>query len=147
MHSGLYLLAFVAGAALVLQIGMNAVIGQTFGGNPIGAAWVNFTVGALGLLVFLLVTRTAFPQREQVAAVPAWAWFGGLIGAFYVATVTIAGPRVGALAVLALTVAGQMAASLLVDHFGLLGFPREPVTLVKLFGAGLLFAGVVLVAR
>jgi transporter family-2 protein len=40
-----------------------------------------------------------------------------------------------------------MAASLLVDHFGLLGFPREPVTLIKLFGAGLLFAGVVLVAR
>ena len=33
MHSGLYLLAFVAGAALVIQIGMNAVIGQAFGGN------------------------------------------------------------------------------------------------------------------
>jgi transporter family-2 protein len=147
MHSGLYLLAFVAGAALVVQIGMNAVIGQAFGGNSIGAAFVNFTVGSLGLLLFLLATRAAFPQREQIAAVPAWAWFGGLIGAFYVATVTIAGPRVGALAVLALTVAGQMAASLLVDHFGLLGFPREPVTLIKLFGAGLLFAGVVLVAR
>jgi len=147
MHSGLYLLAFVAGAALVLQVGMNAVIGQAFGGNSIGAAFVNFTVGALGLFLVLLATRSAFPQRGQIAAVPAWAWFGGLIGAFYVATVTIAGPRVGALAVLALTVAGQMAASLAVDHFGLLGFPREPVTTIKLFGAALLFVGVLIVAR
>jgi transporter family-2 protein len=147
MHSGLYLLAFVAGAALVIQIGMNAVIGQAFGGNSVGAAFVNFTVGALGLCVLLLAIRAPFPQREQIAAVPAWAWLGGLIGAFYVATVTIAGPRVGALAVLALTVAGQMAASLLVDHFGLLGFPQQPVTTLKLVGAALLFAGVVLVAR
>ena len=147
MHSGLYLLAFVAGAALVIQIGMNAVIGQALGGNSIGAAFVNFTIGAIGLGLFLLASRAAFPVRAQFTAIPAWAWLGGLIGAFYVATVTIAGPRVGALAVLALTVAGQMAASLLVDHFGLLGFPKEPVTLLKLFGAGLLFAGVVLVAR
>jgi bacterial/archaeal transporter family-2 protein len=147
MHSGLYLLAFVAGAALVVQIGMNAVIGRAFGGNAVGAVFVNFTVGAVGLFLFLVATRAALPQREQVVAIPTWAWFGGLIGAFYVATVTIAGPRVGALAVLALTVAGQMAASLLVDHFGLLGFPREPVSLLKLFGAGLLFAGVVIVAR
>ncbi|MFO1456240.1 MAG: DMT family transporter [Steroidobacteraceae bacterium] len=78
---------------------------------------------------------------------PLWAWFAGLIGAFYVTIVTIAGPRVGALLVLALTVAGQMVASLLVDHFGVLGFPQQSITLTKLLGAGLLFAGVLLVAR
>lgn len=147
MNSVLYLLAFVAGAALVLQTGMNALLGRSIGGNPLGAVFVNFSVGAIGMLLFLLATRTALPSRAQLAMVPAWAWFAGLIGAFYVAVVTIAGPRVGALLVLALTVAGQMLASLLVDHFGVLGFPHQPITLTKLVGAALLFAGVLLVAR
>ena len=147
MNSALYLLAFVAGAALVLQTGMNALLGRSIGGNPLGAVFVNFSVGAIGMLLFLLATRTALPSRLQLAAVPAWAWFAGLIGAFYVTVVTIAAPRVGALLVLALTVAGQMLASLLVDHFGVLGFPHQPITLTKLVGAALLFAGVLLVAR
>ena len=147
MNSVLYLLAFVAGAALVLQTGMNARLGRTVGGNPLAAVLVNFSVGAFGMLLFLLATRTPLPTRGQLGAVPLWAWFAGLIGAFYVTIVTIAGPRVGALLVLALTVAGQMVASLLVDHFGVLGFPQQSITLTKLLGAGLLFAGVLLVAR
>lgn len=147
MNTTLYVLAFVAGAALVLQTGMNALLGRSIGGNPLGAVLVNFSVGAIGMLLYLLATRTALPTREQLGAVPAWAWLAGLIGAFYVAVVTIAGPRVGALLVLALTVAGQMLASLLVDHFGVLGFPQQSVTLTKLVGAALLFAGVLLVAR
>mgnify|MGYP000880161719 CR=1 FL=1 len=40
-----------------------------------------------------------------------------------------------------------LVASLLVDHFGVLGFPQQSITLTKLLGAGLLFAGVLLVAR
>ena len=63
------------------------------------------------------------------------------------ALVTLIGPRIGALWVLALSVAGQMLASIVVDHYGLLGFAQQPVTVTRLLGAALLFAGVVLVAR
>lgn len=147
MNTALYVLAFAAGATLVLQTGMNAQLGRSIGGNPLGAVLVNFTVGTLVMLCYLLATRTALPVRAQLVAVPAWAWLGGLIGAFYVAVVTIAGPRLGALLVLSLTVTGQMLASLLVDHFGALGFTHQPITLTKLLGAALLFAGVLLVAR
>ncbi len=147
MNTVLYALALAAGATLVLQTGMNAQLGRSIGGNPLGAVLVNFTVGTLVMLSYLLATRTALPVRAQLVAVPAWPWLGGLIGAFYVAVVTIAGPRLGALLVLSLTVTGQMLASLLVDHFGALGFPHQPITLTKLLGAGLLFAGVLLVAR
>ena len=103
MNSVLYLLAFVAGAALVLQTGMNALLGRTVGGNPLAAVLVNFSVGAFGMLLFLLATRTPLPTRGQLGAVPLWAWFAGLIGAFYVTIVTIAGPRVGVNPLSALT--------------------------------------------
>ena len=39
-----------------------------------------------------------------------------------------------------------MLASVIVDHYGLLGFPQHPVTLTRLLGIGLLFAGIWLVA-
>lgn len=139
-------LAFLAGAGLVLQMGMNARIGREIG-NMTAAATINFGVGFLGLLAFLLLARVPAPAREQWVAVPAWAWLGGLFGAFYVALVTLVGPRIGALWVLALSVAGQMIASIVVDHYGLLGFAQQPVTTTRLLGAGLLLAGVLLVAR
>ena len=100
MNIALHLMTFIAGAALILQIGMNATLSHSIGGNPLGAVLVSFCVGMLGVLLLLLVTRSALPPtRAQLATVPVWAWFAGLIGAFYVAVVTIAGPRVGVLLV------------------------------------------------
>jgi len=48
---------------------------------------------------------------------------------------------------LALTVGGQMIASLIVDHYGLLGFAREPVDVTRLVGVALLLGGIFLIAR
>ena len=81
------------------------------------------------------------------AAVPAWAWLGGLLGATYVAATTVLGPRLGAAAFLALTLAGQMLAALLVDHYGVIGFPESPLTPARLVGAVLLVLGVLLIMR
>jgi transporter family-2 protein len=60
---------------------------------------------------------------------------------------TILGPRLGAAAFLSLVVLGQLAASLILDHFGWLGFAQHSISLSRLAGAGLLIAGVLLVAR
>ncbi|WP_458429062.1 DMT family transporter, partial [Pseudomonas aeruginosa] len=47
-----------------------------------------------------------------------------MLGAFYVATSVVVGPRLGAAALLSLSVLGQLLTSLAVDHFGWLGFPQ-----------------------
>lgn len=146
MHWGLLSLTFIAGAGLVIQVAMNAAIGNALG-RPVLGAVMNFVVGLGALVVFVVVTRVPVPSREALAAAPAWAWFGGLMGALYVATVTAAGPRLGAVLVLALTVAGQMIASVIFDHYGLLGFAQQPVTTTRILGVLLLCAGIVLVAR
>lgn len=140
------LLTFLAGAGLVVQVGMNAAVGQAFG-RPLLGALVNFVVGLAALMLVALATRAPLPNREALAAVPWWAWLGGMMGALYVTTATTAGPRLGALLLLALGVAGQMVASLVVDHYGLLGFPQQPVTAAKIVGVLLLCAGIALVAR
>lgn len=146
MQSVLYLLGLGIGVGLIVQIGMNGTLRGALGG-AIVAALINFLVGSVALAAFIGVTRTPLPVRAQFAAVPAWAWLGGILGAFYVASSVIVGPRLGAATLLALVVLGQLGTSLIVDHFGWLGFAQHPLTLVRLLGAALLFGGVLLITR
>lgn len=140
-----HVLAVLVGVALTVQIGMNATL--RFGlGSPILATIVNFAVG-LAALVAVAIASGARVTPGTTSSVPAWAWFGGLLGAAYVASTTVLGPRLGAAALLALTLAGQMIAALAVDQYGVLGFPQNPVTPARLAGAVLLVVGALLVIR
>jgi bacterial/archaeal transporter family-2 protein len=147
MQQGLlYLLALGVGVGLVFQVGMNVTLRGVLL-SPTVAALISFLVGSLALLLYILVTGAPWPARAQLGAVPLWAWFGGVLGAFYVASSIIVGPRLGAAALLALIVLGQLLASLVFDHFGWLGFAQHPLTLTRMFGAVLLFGGVLLIVR
>lgn len=140
-----HLMAAMVGAGLTVQVGMNATVRFAIG-SPVLAAIVNFVVG-LAALILVAVVGGARWTPGSAAVVPAWAWLGGLLGALYVAATTVLGPRLGAAALLALTLAGQMVAALLVDHYGIIGFPQSPVTPSRLLGAALLVAGVLLIMR
>jgi transporter family-2 protein len=146
MQYGAMMAAAVVGAALVVQIGLNAALRVQFG-SAAWAATVNFAIGTVGLVAFALATRAPTPTFAQATAVPWWAWFGGLLGAAYVASSTVLGPRLGAATFTALVVGAQMIASLVVDHYGLVGFPENPATLWRIAGAALIIVGVVLVTR
>jgi transporter family-2 protein len=137
--------AALVGAGLTVQVGMNATVRLAIG-SPVMAAIVNFVIGLAALVVVALASGARWAPGST-AAIPAWAWFGGLLGAVYVASTTVLGPRLGAAALLALTLAGQMLAALVVDHYGVVGFPQSPVTPARLLGAALLVAGVLLIMR
>jgi transporter family-2 protein len=140
-----HVVAALVGAGLTVQVGMNAAVRVAIG-SPVLAAIVNFVVG-LGALALVAVASGARWTPGSTAAIPAWAWFGGLLGAAYVAATTVLGPRLGAAALLALTLAGQMLAALAVDHYGVIGFPQSPVTPARVLGAALLVAGALLIMR
>lgn len=140
-----YLLAVGVGAALTVQVGMNATVGRALG-SPLWASVINFLVGLVALLACTLVVGVR-PAASTLGEVPGWAWLAGLLGATYVAATTLLGPRIGALALVAFVLVGQLVMALLVDQYGVLGFPRAPVTPARLLGAALLVAGAVLVLR
>jgi len=146
MQIALVLLALTAGVVLTVQVGVNSALRGGVG-DPVMAALISFVVGSAALLAFLLLMRTPWPDRPQLLAAPAWAWLGGVLGAFYVVSTIVVGPRIGAAALLALIVLGQLATSLLLDHFGWLGFPQHPLTPLRALGSLMLLGGVLLIVH
>jgi bacterial/archaeal transporter family-2 protein len=136
------LFALLAGAMLPIQFGINAQLATWVGGS-LRAALVSFVVGAVGLLVAVLFAARGWPDRAGDA--PWWVWTGGLLGAFYVLGSIVTAPKLGAATLVALILAGQAIASLLVDHYGLVGFDEHPVTPLRIAGIVLLAGGVALV--
>ena len=144
MRGMAYLLGLVAGLGLTVQVGMNAQLRKVLDSHW-SAALVSFLVGTVALVALMVISRTAPPTRDTLAAVPLWAWFGGLFGAFYVAISTIVAVELGATSLLFLALAGQLLMALIVDHFGWLGLPQHPITWVRLLGVALLGGGVWLI--
>jgi transporter family-2 protein len=141
-----YILGIVAGFGLTAQVGMNSKL-RTVLSSAGTAALISFLVGTAGLVALLIATRAPLPSRDTLAAVPWWAWFGGLMGAFYVAISTVVAASLGTTSLLGLTLLGQLATAVVVDHYGWLGLAQHPLTLTRLAGVALLGAGVWLITR
>ena len=136
--------ALVAGAMLPFQAGVNAQLAGLLG-SPLRASLVSFAVGTLALFLLVLVLARGWPAAERLGEAPWWIWVGGLLGAFYVFGSIVTAPRLGAVTLVALLLAGQTVASLVVDHFGWVGFEEQPISLGRIAGIALLAAGVALV--
>lgn len=139
------LLAVAIGALLPMEALMNARLGQATRG-PLFAALVTCLVGAATLAILLAVVRPAASTSNGVGTLPLWLWFGGLLGATYLASATMLVPRLGAAALICLVVFGQLLASLLLDHFGVLNAPR-PADALRLAGTVLVAGGALLVVQ
>ena len=141
----LYLLTMLAGAGIGVQAGINSQLNVAWAKNPILTAFASFLVGTLGLLIYLMAARVPWPPLP--AKIVPWHWTGGLLGAFFVLIAIYAAPRLGATTMIALILAGQIGMSLILDHFGLIGFAEKSLTWQRVLGAFLVGSGVFLIRR
>jgi len=137
--------ALISGAFAALQTPTNAMLSRAVN-SPVNAALISFAVGTAALLVIALVMGVR-PSPAAVRGLPAYAWAGGLYGAFFVTAAAFAAPRIGLGFFIALLVAGQMGMALLLDQLGAFGLERRPVDLSRLAGAGAILVGVLLIRR
>lgn len=146
MRSVSYMLGLAAGLGLTVQVGMNSQLRKVLQ-SANTAALISFLVGTVSLIALLLALRSPLPERSTLAAVPWWAWFGGMLGAFYVASSTVVAAELGTASLLGLALAGQLATALVIDHFGWLGMPEHPLTWARGAGVLLLASGVWLITK
>ena len=144
MSSTLFLLlAVFVGAAVPLQSAVNAGMAHTQG-HPLYGALTNTSVATLVFAVLIVALRVPPPNLKGAVGGPWWLWTGGLVGAAFVFGGLFVAPRVGAAAFAAATILGTVAASLAIDHLGLLGFEQRPVSLARLGGVVCVLAGLLL---
>lgn len=136
-------LAFLSGTFLPIQAGLNSRLGKAVN-SPVYASMFSFAVGALGLIVYIAITRQTM-SWSGIKETPVYVWLGGLLGAFYVTAIILAYPKLGPGLTFGLVVAGQMIVSVLLEHFNILVAQPNPVSYMKILGVGLVVAGVIII--
>jgi transporter family-2 protein len=140
------LLGLLAGAAFVFQQTVNASLRNVLQ----SVAWAGFTSylgGTVCMAALAALLREPFPNPSTWSGSSGLDWTGGLFGAIYIAISIFVVPRIGAAAFVALFVAGQMAFSVAVDHYGLLGLAHHAASAQRVLGALLIIGGAWLVSR
>jgi bacterial/archaeal transporter family-2 protein len=138
------ILAALAGMLVPVQAGINASL-RGFLPHPVFAAITNFLVGLAILAIAALTMQAGPPSLQTIAKVPWWCWAGGSMGACLVLSGIFLSHRLGAGTFVACIILGQLTASVICDHYGLVGFPVHHVNLQRVLGLGLLAGGVVLI--
>jgi transporter family-2 protein len=139
----LMVLTLLMGAILPIQAALNGKLMRTFG-QPVIGATISFLTGTIVLLLYAFATKASF--SPALARDTSWYhWMGGLIGAIYVTGIIMLIPRLGAGLAFSLAVSGQLLMSVLMDQFGMLGVPVNPISPSKLLGMALLITGVFLI--
>lgn len=132
-------LSLVAGSLLAVQAGANAQLSKATG-SPFAATTIQVLIAGT-LLLLVAVASGTLSAFGGLAAVPWWHQTGGIATAIYVASTILLFPRLGAVVTVGLFIAGQMLASHVLDIFGALGVPEQPLAPAASLGTLAVFAG------
>lgn len=141
----LSLLVICGGAALAVQAGVNSNLQQNWAQHPMLASLTSFIIGTIALGIIVLVMRVPIPPLP--AKFTWWHWTGGLLGAYLISVMVLIAPRFGATVTISLLLVGQLGISLLLDHFGLVGYAQKAITWQRIFGICLIASGVFFIRR
>ena len=141
-----FVVALTVGALITLQTGSNAGLKEALR-QPLMAVIISSSIGVVALLGIVLAGRWPWPSSDQLMAAPWWAWLGGVLGAAYAIAVVVLARPLGATTLTALVVTGQLLCSVILDHFGWIGFETHTASVLRLAGCALMIAGFVLIAR
>jgi transporter family-2 protein len=139
------LLTAFTGGLVALQAPVNSILGRAVGTWQ--AAFLSFAIGTCALACIAAQATGGLGRLADVRHVPWYYLTGGLLGAAYVTSILVTVRTLGAGGIVAATVAAQLAVSVVVDHFGLVGVTKQPITLAKVAGLVLLGLGTYLVVR
>lgn len=140
-----YIFAIAAGSGNPVQAGANAELNKGLA-RPIWSTLLVYAIGLAGVLILELIFREARPSFTS-GTLPWWAWTGGLLSiGSTVAGLTLA-HKLGSGVFTGLNLTAALLSSVVLDHFGLLGFETHPASALRITGSALMVVGIWLVAR
>jgi transporter family-2 protein len=107
--------------------------------------WVHLTGTILAFLFYLKDRRKASVWLHVLKTDPS-AYLGGFFGVFATVMIAYSVMEIGAFVLTLLLIATQLILSIIVDHFGLFGFARSPLTKQKAISICMILGGVVMLS-
>ncbi len=138
-------IALSMGALVPVQTAANARM-RAAAGTAVVVTLISFTVSTLLLAAISAAAGIPLvPSAEQAANVPWWGWTGGILALATITATICLFRELGQLQTAILPLLGQLSFSLVIDHFGLFGSVRIPLSAARAVAVLLLIAGVALV--
>jgi transporter family-2 protein len=145
MRPYLYALTMFLGVVLTVHLAMNGKVGALIGNPRVGNA-LFWCIGAITALAIGLSGWHAGGLSGLRQVNPALLTAGAM-GATLVFGIAWIIPQIGAQQMTVMLLTGQILSAMLLSHFGWLGSPVQPVTLMNIMGALLMIGGVFLATR
>ena len=138
-----YVLTVCLGAVLAVHLAMNGKVGSVLNNPRVGNA-LFWCIGALAAVIIGLTgwKSGALAPLKQVHPLLLTA---GALGACLVFAIAWLIPQIGAGPLMVALLAGQVIGGMIMSHFGWLGSPEQPITLMKGIGVLVMVGGVALV--
>ena len=137
----------IAGIASTVQASINTEARRFFG-SPYITAGLNFMVAWLCLAAFIIFNEHGlYIPVGEIAKNPPWIWLGGVCAIIIVTMNILCVPKLGAAGNVMILNFGQIVTGLVIDHFALFGADEARMSLARLAGAVMVFAGLILVTH
>ena len=142
-------ITFIASVIITAQSSVNSEL-NTYTDNALITELINFSTGLLVLAFMMIFSRPirqgfiSIPRLVREGRLKRWQLFGGLSGAFFVASQSSLVQVIGVAIFTVAAVAGQTTAALLVDKAGIGPAGKQPVTVARIGAAILGIMGVLI---
>ena len=142
-------ITFIASIIITAQSSINSEL-NLYTENALITALINFSTGLLVLALMMIFSRPirqgfiSIPRLVREGRLKRWQLFGGLSGAFFVASQSSLVQVIGVAIFTVAAVAGQTSAALLVDKAGIGPAGKQPVTVARIGAAILGIMGVLI---
>lgn len=132
------------GMLLAIQTATNGYLGKIVE-SPVKASIVSFATGSVIITVLCTLKREWGKGKGNKGSYPFWIWLGGIQGVIYNLANVYLSRIIGTGMTVVLLLVGTSTGGLLVDHFALLGTPKNPINVKKLSGMALMVLGAALI--
>lgn len=139
MKAQFFALTLFLGVILAVHLAMNARVGEAVG----NARMANALFWCIGAVMAVIVGFTAWEPEvlSRIKDINPLLLTAGALGALLVFAIAALIPKVGAGSLFILLLSGQVITAVVLSHFGWLGSPLEPLSLIKIVGVVLMIGG------
>jgi bacterial/archaeal transporter family-2 protein len=145
MQTPLGVLSVFLGVVLTVHLAMNGFVGAALGNPRVG----NALFWCIGAVTAIIIGASGWKAGalSGLSSVNPIMLTAGAMGATLVFGIAALIPQVGAGPFTYALLGGQLVSALVLSHFGWLGSPKQPATMINLLGVMVLIVGIVLTTR